>query len=213
MSSVSKGPQLRWGLGTRSDPSEARTRLLDAAMHCYVQLGIGKTSMADIAAEAKITRPTVYRYFASHQDILVAVVRREIDSFWVEMNQWLTEKGIEDFGEYIIEALMYTLHNAPDTKTHAFLFVEQVIPIRHEIFLGSGEYILDIAEALRPLFERNQAAGRVGEDVDLLMVCELFNRLAISYVTSPSPFFHAPAEQRRMFETILLPVLKAKPTP
>src|SRR5437868_14920083 len=59
-------------------PEDAtRARSLDAVFACAERFGLGRTTMADVAKEARFARQTVYRYFPSRHDLLAALVLRE----------------------------------------------------------------------------------------------------------------------------------------
>jgi AcrR family transcriptional regulator len=206
--SKQKAQHIRWGSGTRSDIAEARARLLDAALCCYERLGVSKTSIADIAAQAKVTRPTVYRYFGSHREILNALVRRELDRFWSHLHTEL--QHIDNFRDYLVEGLIYTLTHARQLDIYRFLFNQDVLPVMHEIFLGDRQYLLDLADSIRPVYEQLKGRGAIGADVDLLMVCELFNRLAISYLATPSPVFQSNDKLRALFTTIISSIMERR---
>jgi len=47
-----------------------RARLLDAAKAVFARYGFKRASMADIAAEAGVSRPALYLWFRSKQDVL-----------------------------------------------------------------------------------------------------------------------------------------------
>ncbi|MDZ4776623.1 MAG: helix-turn-helix domain-containing protein [Alphaproteobacteria bacterium] len=47
-----------------------RARLLDAARNVFARYGFKRASMADIAAEAGVSRPALYLWFRSKQDVL-----------------------------------------------------------------------------------------------------------------------------------------------
>jgi AcrR family transcriptional regulator len=57
------------------------TTLLDAASRRFVAVGIGKTTMEDIAREAGAGKATLYRYFPNKQAVVEGLVRRENDRF------------------------------------------------------------------------------------------------------------------------------------
>lgn len=69
------------GLGGRTSSVEDRQgRLLDAAEAAFCELGYEGATIAALAAEAGVTRPTVYAYFDSRDDVFRALadrVRRE----------------------------------------------------------------------------------------------------------------------------------------
>src|ERR1700689_143678 len=55
---------------------EARERILAAAERCIDRHGGRKTTMDDIASEVGLSRPSVYRYFADRDDLLVELIAR-----------------------------------------------------------------------------------------------------------------------------------------
>ena len=71
----------RWG-GDRAllDDVEARQRLLESASRCIVRRGNTQIRMAEVAEEAGVVRSTVYRYFASRDDLLLALLLLRIDN-------------------------------------------------------------------------------------------------------------------------------------
>ena len=51
-----------------------RDRVLAAAERCIERHGIAKTTMEDIALEAGMSRPVVYRYFSDREDLFIAII-------------------------------------------------------------------------------------------------------------------------------------------
>jgi AcrR family transcriptional regulator len=52
-------------------------RILDASFALADKVGLGKLTMSDVAREARLSRQTVYRYFSSKHDLFMALVLRE----------------------------------------------------------------------------------------------------------------------------------------
>ena len=61
-----------------------RTRILDAALQCFKELGIDKTSLIDVARTADYSRGTVYRYFSDRQSLIDATVERNTENYYSE---------------------------------------------------------------------------------------------------------------------------------
>lgn len=53
-----------------------QAKILDAALSAFSTYGVAKTTMADIAEAAGLSRPALYQYFEDKEDILVAVLVR-----------------------------------------------------------------------------------------------------------------------------------------
>jgi AcrR family transcriptional regulator len=66
----------------RAEGSEAsrREHVLDAALATFARYGYRKASMDDVALAADISRPGLYFYFASKQDLFRAAVTRALDT-------------------------------------------------------------------------------------------------------------------------------------
>lgn len=99
--------ETRWGKGSRhDDPTRAREHILTATYKVVTQKGIDKTTIAEIAKQAKVSRPTVYRYFDSRDDIIQSVLARRQDEFFRGMHA-ATQSFREDFPRLIEECLCF----------------------------------------------------------------------------------------------------------
>ncbi|MCX5337472.1 TetR/AcrR family transcriptional regulator [Streptomyces sp. NBC_00140] len=72
-----------WAVRTARDRTEApaRARLLDAAETVFARLGHGPATVADITAEAEVSRAGFYVYFASKEEIFRVLAARVRDTF------------------------------------------------------------------------------------------------------------------------------------
>ena len=57
--------------------TEVDVRVTAAALHCFGRYGIAKTTMADVARHAGISRATLYRQVQSRDDLVHATIRAE----------------------------------------------------------------------------------------------------------------------------------------
>ena len=64
-----------------SAPDPALDPYLDAAARCFARLGISRTSVPDIAREARVSRSTVYRLVGTVDDAAELLVLRELHDF------------------------------------------------------------------------------------------------------------------------------------
>ena len=54
-----------------NDPIE---KILAAARQCYLENSISSTGMKEVSQATNVARSTLYRYFPSKDDVLVAVI-------------------------------------------------------------------------------------------------------------------------------------------
>ncbi len=79
-------------------------RILGAAAACFRERGVEGTSMGDIAAAAGLQRPNLYRYFASKEALLLAVLMREARAVHDERRARLRLDG--PVGPRLVESLV-----------------------------------------------------------------------------------------------------------
>ncbi|OBH01235.1 hypothetical protein A5696_13810 [Mycobacterium sp. E2699] len=61
-------------------------RILDAAQRQVFRAGARRLSLSDVAARAGVSRPTIYRYFASKEELIDALGKRERRRFTAAMD-------------------------------------------------------------------------------------------------------------------------------
>uniref|UniRef100_UPI00245473F4 TetR/AcrR family transcriptional regulator n=1 Tax=Nocardia cyriacigeorgica TaxID=135487 RepID=UPI00245473F4 len=71
---------------SRDDTDSIESRILDAALDQFGQLGIKKTTIEDIARKAGVDRVTVYRRIGSRDDVVRAVALREVNAVLTELD-------------------------------------------------------------------------------------------------------------------------------
>ncbi|AGB22382.1 transcriptional regulator [Mycobacterium sp. JS623] len=102
--------------GSRSQPSalasadDARERILAAAERCIVRHGIRKTTMDDIASEVGLSRPSVYRYFADRDDLLIELNIRHARELINRAHKSMSRQS--SLRDQIIEGLLYIAEHA-----------------------------------------------------------------------------------------------------
>jgi AcrR family transcriptional regulator len=70
-----------------SDHGDLTDRILDAAQRLVFRTGARKMSLSEVATLAGVSRPTIYRYFASKEDLIDAMGKRERRRFTVAMGE------------------------------------------------------------------------------------------------------------------------------
>ena len=73
--------RLAWSGQAPTDEADARRRIMAAAVRCVQRHGIDRTSVAMIASEAGVSRPTLYAYFHNRDEIVNQAAVAASDSF------------------------------------------------------------------------------------------------------------------------------------
>ena len=70
-----------------SDHGDLADRILDAARRLVFRTGARKLSLSDVATLAGVSRPTIYRYFVSKEELIDALGKREYRRFNAVMDE------------------------------------------------------------------------------------------------------------------------------
>lgn len=131
---------------TKEEALETRNRILDAAEQVFYDKGVSRTSLADIAAHAGVTRGAIYWHFANKGDLFTAMFDRVL----LPLEELM--EGVEDAADPLArlkQALKWCLRGATsDPKRRRvfdilFLkceFVDEMGPVkaRHQTNMEEG---------------------------------------------------------------------------
>jgi AcrR family transcriptional regulator len=88
-----------------ASPEDARTLLKQAAEQCVERHGVNKTTMEDIAKQAGVSRPTVYRYFSDRDELLLAVLADRANALTVRAHRYIATQS--SLADKLVEGLIY----------------------------------------------------------------------------------------------------------
>lgn len=157
-----------------------RERLLEAAYACVARYGIAKTTMDDVAREAKVARATVYRYFAGGKEQLVReVVAWESARFFGRLRDAVADAG--ELGSLLEEALLFA-HRAVGEH----LVLQRILQTEPDLLLplltGQSDRLLFLISAfVRPRLEQ----AELREGVDVAAAADYLARMVLSLIGSP----------------------------
>lgn len=97
-------------VGTRTEEESTQERILRAAYDCFEQYGIAKTTIENIASRAKVSRPTVYKYYPSKDAILDEISVRETWKVNSEVRRRLVRS--DDFADFLADTLLLVVRLA-----------------------------------------------------------------------------------------------------
>jgi len=97
----------------KTKPDDTRVRIMDAAEALFRRLGFGKTAVADIAAELRMSPANVYRFFPSKNAIVEAICQRCLGE--LEEKAWAVARSrgsaAERIERLVLENLAYHKEN------------------------------------------------------------------------------------------------------
>jgi AcrR family transcriptional regulator len=119
---------------------DARERILAAAERCIDRHGIRKTTMDDVACEVGLSRPSVYRYFADRDDLLIELITRHARALLDRARKSIPRQS--SLADQIVEMVLYTAdHGRRDPMTRHCLDPDSTSLGRRMIASGTTELV------------------------------------------------------------------------
>lgn len=166
----------------RPEESDTAARILDAALALYLEFGLRRTTMDDVARQAGIGRVTVYRHYADKNALFQAVVLRECWRSIHEIEAKLA--AIADPETRIVESFVLVVNGS---RRHPLM--RRLLDTEPEWLLPhltiKGGPILDFGRNYIARYLRHQRGnGMLGED-NADVMAEIFMRILNSLLLTP----------------------------
>jgi AcrR family transcriptional regulator len=137
-------------------------RILDAALKIFSEKGFVGASMDDIAAEAEISKPTLYQYFSSKDELFTAMMSQERDHMLESFEAPATEGMVAELHAFSWHYAEIVLR--PDMLNLARLIISEAqrLPEIGRAYQASGPD--RVLAGMMNYLERQRAAGRLAFD-------------------------------------------------
>ena len=169
-----------------SDHGDLADRILDAARRLVFRAGARRVSLSDVAALAGVSRPTIYRYFASKEDLIDAMGRRERRRFTAAMDEAMS--GV--VGVARLESAVDVVARFVEAQPPGLL-LDLEPTFAHDQMAAA---LPMIADGLVVVLRRCASEGALAATVDLRDLAGAIARTALSHYIFPD---RDPAAARR----------------
>ncbi|MFE9327334.1 TetR/AcrR family transcriptional regulator [Nocardia sp. NPDC052278] len=163
-----------------------QTRVLDAALLAFLDFGIKRTSMVEVARRCGLSLATLYRRFASKSDLIQAVGMRQARQFVEEVDAAQQRQVDRDAGaeDQIVELFVAFLSGLRGNK-----LLDRLLKTEPEIVLPyltvKGAPVLELGrDYVAEFITRLQGEGKLPE-YDPEPVAEMIARTALSLALTP----------------------------
>jgi AcrR family transcriptional regulator len=143
-------------------------------------LGPTKTGLSDVATELGVTRQTVYRYFSSTEELLIATAIVAVEPIFGRLAAHCA--GIDDPAEIVVESIAYTIERLPQERHLSLLLATG----RSDMFTEgvTSPTAMDFGHTILQRFPIDWAQhGYTPADLDELV--EFMLRILQSFVLDP----------------------------
>ncbi|WP_245650383.1 TetR/AcrR family transcriptional regulator [Nocardia harenae] len=192
---------------TRADPDTVEARILDAALTRFHAVGVKKTTIEDVAREAGVDRVTVYRRMGSRDDLVQAVVSREVGTVLAEIAD-IAERHdvVDDLVVDIFVTVIGRWRTNPLAQRMLSLEPERVVlKLTSE---GATTFAMSIA-ATAAAMQRAADRGLLTSPDDLVTRAEIVCRIVHSLILAPhgSRELSTEAELEEFARRYLVPII------
>lgn len=186
----------RWGDDRALlDDDEARRLLLDAAARCIARRGNTQFRMAEVADEAGVVRSTVYRYFASRDELLLGLLLVRTDAALATFVRGLDNP--QDAAQSIPDLILGPLASVDGNPLNEALFATESTAVNSAIQAGAEPVVDVLMRHYGPLLRDWQAAGQLQPDLNLRETVHWMN--AISHFLLAPPWRQRSTVAKRAF--------------
>ncbi|GAA5042342.1 TetR/AcrR family transcriptional regulator [Nocardia callitridis] len=182
----------------RSTEPEDRnqTRVLDAALVAFLDFGVKRTSMVEVARRCGLSLATLYRRFSSKSDLIQAVGLRQTREF-VEQVDAALQRHIDqdaDAEQQIVELFAAFISGLRDNQlVHRLLATEPELVLPY--LTTRGAPVLELGrDYVAEFITRLQREGRLPE-YDPEPLAEMIARTALSLALTPQTVIPLEDEQ------------------
>ncbi|MET8776917.1 helix-turn-helix domain-containing protein [Nocardia sp. NPDC004654] len=177
-------PAASGNAGIRTVAESMEARILDAALARFEKVGVKKTTIEDIARQAGLDRVTVYRRMGSRDDLVQAVISREVAAVLTEIT---TLAEGHDRIEELVAAVFVTVITR--WRTHplvaTMLSVEPERVVSKLTFDGGEQTFAMTVAATTLMLEGAAARGLLPSVPDLSARAEVVCRVVHSMILAP----------------------------
>lgn len=154
--------------GRREQQKAARERrILTAAEHLFGQRGYARTGMEDIARRARLAVGTIYNYFPSKAEIVLALMRRETGGALAAGEELL--KDLPRRGTEAVVALFDIYVELVSARDRRQLRELLAAAMANPDTIGAAAFEIDLrlVQQLAALLGQLRTEGRLAEDFEL----------------------------------------------
>ncbi|HLS76284.1 MAG TPA: TetR/AcrR family transcriptional regulator [Nocardia sp.] len=163
-----------------------QTRVLDAALLAFLDFGIKRTSMVEVARRCGLSLATLYRRFASKSDLIQAVALRQTREFIQSVDDVLAGQVDRDAGaeDQIVELFVAFLNGLRENQLiHRLLATEPELVL--PFLTTRGGPIIELGrDYLTEFIRRLQSEGKL-PDYEPEPLAEMIARTAVSMALTP----------------------------
>ncbi|WP_281355815.1 HTH-type transcriptional regulator RutR [Ancylobacter pratisalsi] len=127
-----------------------RTAILDAALGLFSRFGLHGTTVEQIAEQASVSKTNLFYYFASKEEVYVAVLRRLLDQWLAPLRALERDSDpVKGIGDYIRRKVEFSRSHPEASRLFCLEIVQGAPLLRGELETSLKELVDAKAEVIR----------------------------------------------------------------
>lgn len=170
------------------EPSDGLTpdqaRVIEVAIRCFEQYGPQRTTMADIAEAAGVSRKTIYRWFEERATLIEHVLVKMFDESSVDVFSFVTK--FKDPREAIIEGAIFSIENSLENELFNQLVYKDNSHQTIQLLFRTNEHIYQsLLEFWGPIFQNGRQQGQIRKSLSDRRILDAFANVPLDPVLAP----------------------------
>ncbi len=180
---------------TKAAARETRSCILDAAEQVFQRQGVSRTSLAQIAAEASVTRGAIYWHFKNKADLYDAMIKRVLDPEEARCNAGPAagEDPLQFIRSLVVDFLERLARDAHYQRVleiawHKCEYVDEMAVIRDSHLECGRRFIALMEGAMRQAQSMGRLSGAVSPRQAAVGIIALLDGLVVNWTLEPKLF-------------------------
>ncbi|MGH2793761.1 MAG: TetR/AcrR family transcriptional regulator [Actinomycetota bacterium] len=193
-------------IGSAAAPGDSTTeKILDATMAQFLDFGLRRTTVEDVAVRAGVSRVTIHRRFGRKNELIQGVMFRELSRFLAEFDA--TVSPLPTLEDKLVEGFVVTMRVARSHPLVTRILATEPEALLPELTVRGGPFL---QAAVAFLVSYTQGDGEGYDADDVAAIGEIFVRLVGSFLLTPSSVVSVgdDASARRYAQRHLAPLLR-----
>ena len=197
-------------LGGPADP--LNERIVRAALSCFEDQGLKRTTMEDVARRARTSRITVYRRFSTKDRLIRAAITHELLTFFTALDSAVG--AAPDADHRIAEGFAFAVTYLRQSPLVGGVLASEPEALLPYLTTGAGP-LLEMASSILAARLQTEVDRGTLPAMDVTVAAELLARLSLSFVLTPQSVVRtdSPEEARRFALRFLAPALRSQRPP
>lgn len=181
-----------------------KQKVVAAAIQCFKQFGVHRTSMADIADAYGVSRQTLYRMFENRSILLEYIATQRVDILTENLGKFLAKYN--RLGEAIVEGMVYSISlGRADALLTEIIHQEGDAHFTTFLFGGTEQVRAGMLAAWKPLIQASRDAGEINDAISDIEIIEWLSNVGAFLNVRPD---YNEDDHRRILEKFVVPSLR-----